>query len=707
MSDQKENTTNPDASEAAKNTAPTQANNELEATAEDSTSNTDTPEVAASVAETAPKEETAPKDKAATNSTKELKSAAAKKNKKVETKEPKVELTEAKEVAAMAEEPEATAKQQATTSQEDEEPVEGSDEDPTEDIDQEDEVDYASLEIPDLISAFKELMQQGKVAQIKNAVDAIRTEFNAKFQEEFEAQKEKFVAEGGNVIDFHYSTAHKKSFSELYFNFKEKLNHHYKNLKKDLQSNLNKRLELIEELKGLLAVDENINTTFKHFKDIQERWKEAGPIQRDKYNTVWNTYHHHVENFYDFLHLNREFRDLDFKHNLDQKLKLITRAEELGLEANINKAFRELQMLHKVWKEEVGPVAKQYRDEVWDKFSAATKVIHDKRLASQKDLEKSYEGNLLQKQEVIASINELTDKVKPSHQGWQNAIKTIQEMRNLFFEIGKVPRNKNQEIWDAFKAATRNFNKKKNEFYKAQKKEQYTNLEQKLELIKVAESHKDSDDFKMVTPIMKKIQGDWKKIGHVPRKDSDKIWKQFKSACNHYFDRLHAQRNESNQEEMVSYGQKKELLDKLKALAGDKKAATMDGVKALIASWKEVGRVPFNKRSIEGKFYKALDQVFATMDIDKSQAELIKFENKISGLISQKDNHKLQNERAYLSKKINDIVQEINQLENNLGFFQHVDDKNPMVQEVHKNINKHKASLEVWRAKMKKLKAMQ
>ena len=356
----------------------------------------------------------------------------------------------------------------------------------------EEEVDYSGLSAADMVSTFDQLLKSGKVSTIKAKVDALKQAFNAQFQEAFEKQKEAFVAEGGNIVDFHFSTPEKKAFSTLLFNYKEKLNNHYKNLKKDLQANLDKRLELIEELKGLLAVDENINSTYKHFKDIQERWREAGPIQRDKYNTVWNTYHHHVENFYDFLHLNREFRDMDFKHNLDQKLKIITRAEELAQDADVSKAFRELQMLHKVWKEELGPVAKQYRDEVWEKFSAATKVIHDKRMNAQQQMEKSYETNYLQKQEVINSIKETTSQVKPTHPGWQQAIKKVQDLRNLFFEIGKVPRSKNQEIWDAFKASTRDFNKHKNDFYKNQKKQQYTNLEKKLELIATAEKYKNA-----------------------------------------------------------------------------------------------------------------------------------------------------------------------------------------------------------------------
>ncbi|MDC7998880.1 DUF349 domain-containing protein [Gilvibacter sediminis] len=572
---------------------------------------------------------------------------------------------------------------------------------------EEDLVDYSDLSASEMVSTFEELLKSGKVSNIKAKVDALKQAFNAQFQEAFEKQKEAFVAEGGNIVDFHYSTPEKKAFSTLLFNYKEKLNNHYKNLKKDLQANLDKRLELIEELKGLLAVDENINSTYKHFKDIQERWREAGPIQRDKYNTVWNTYHHHVENFYDFLHLNREFRDMDFKHNLDQKLKIITRAEELAQEVDVSKAFRELQMLHKVWKEELGPVAKQYRDEVWEKFSAATKVIHDKRMNAQQEMEKSYETNYLQKQEVINSIKETTSQVKPTHQGWQQAIKKVQDLRNLFFEIGKVPRSKNQEIWDAFKASTRDFNKSKNDFYKNQKKQQYTNLEKKMELIATAEKYKDAEDFEEATPIMKRIQTEWKQIGHVPRKDSDRIWSEFKAACNHYFDRLHAQRNAANKEEVEAFEKKKALLDTLTGFKASKDAAAdVDNLKSLLESWKSAGRVPFNKKNIESKFQKALDQAFGSLNMDKVEAEMIKYEAKLESLKANNDPRKLTNERIYVSKKIDEVVQEINQLENNLGFFQNSDASNPLFKEVQDNIERHKETLEVWRAKLSKLKAL-
>ena len=457
----------------------------------------------------------------------------------------------------------------------------------------------------------------------------------------------------------------------------------------------------------MLGVEENINTTYNHFKEIQEKWRTAGPIPRDRYNNVWNTYHHHVENFYDFLHLNREFRDMDFKHNLEQKLKVIDRAEELAQEKDVNRAFRELQMLHKMWKEELGPVAKEYRDDIWERFSTATKSIHDKRQDYFANLDSIHEKNWERKKEIIIKIKEIADQDIDSHGKWQQKIKEIEALREEFFSAGKVPRSKNQETWTEFKDHVRRFNRKKNAYYKDLKKQQYDNLEKKKELIKIAEDNKDSDDFKTVTPLMKKIQSDWKKVGHVPRKDSDKVWKQFKKACNHYFERLHAQKNEDNKEEIEAFDKKKEILDEMKAmeLSGTKKD-DLAAIKAKIKAWKEIGKVPYNKRFIEGKFNKALDQMFKKMDIDNTKAEMMKYENKVQALDDADDDKRIRNEHYFLTKKIEETKGEIRQLENNLQFFSNVNDENPLVKEVHKNIANHKADLEVWKEKLEKIKSL-
>lgn len=567
--------------------------------------------------------------------------------------------------------------------------------------------DFHAMTKEALVKELERLIKSEKIQAIKEHVEEIKAEFNAKFDEELEEKKEEFLAEGGNIIDFHYSTPIKKEFNSIYFDYKEKRNNYYQQLKQDLNKNLNRRLEIIEELKGLLGVEENINTTYKHFKELQDKWRTAGPIPRDKYNTVWNTYHHHVENFYDFLHLNRDFRDLDFKHNLEQKLKIIDRAEELTLETDTNRAFRELQMLHKMWKEELGPVAREFREDIWNRFSEATRKIHDLRQAYYDDMDKVHEKNLEVKQEIIEKIKAIGESEVTSHNQWQQKIKEIEALRQSFFEAGKVPRDKNEETWTAFKQSVRQFNRNKNGYYKSLKKEQYENLEKKRALIKIAEDNKDNEDLKATTPLMKKIQTDWKKVGHVPRKESDKVWKQFKAACNHYFDRLHKSNNEENEEEAKAFDQKKELLDSLKAmeLEGNKKE-DLPKIKAALEEWKTIGKVPFNKRFIEGKFNKLLDQLFSKLDVDHTKAEMMKYENKIQALNDADDDKKLRNEHYFLSKKVEETKSDIRQLENNLQFFSNVDEDNPLVKEVHKNIANHKEELKIWKEKLEKIKSL-
>ena len=569
-------------------------------------------------------------------------------------------------------------------------------------------IDYSQLTELELISELKSIIHSKPVQQIKDTVENIKNEFNLKFQEGLEKNKESFLAEGGNIIDFYYTTPEKKEFDSFYYHYKDKRSTYYKNLQKDQKANLTKREEIIEELKSLFNAKENTSTIYKRFRDIQERWFETGSIPRDKYNTVWNNYHHHVENFYDILHLDREFRDRNFKQNLEHKLRLIGRAEELTKEENNSKAFRELQMLHKMWKEEIGPVAKEFSDDIWGKFSAATKIIHDKRNEYLEEQEKVAEKNVDLKIELINNIASLTETAKnKGHQTWQNTIKKVQELRDQFFESGKVPRSKNKEIWNSFKEATRNFNKEKNAFYKGQKKEQFDNLAKKKELIKVAQDNKDGDDFETLTPLMKKIQADWKKIGHVPRKDSDKIWKEFKAICNHYFDRLHSQKDEANKEELANFEAKKTFLESLKSLTleGDhsKDIAT---ITSKIKEWKGLGRVPYTKKNIEQDFNKTLDTLFEKLDVDKKQIELIKFENKLNSFVSEEDDRKLKNEEFFISKKVGEIKNEIRQLENNLLFFKHVKDDNPMVKDVHKNISKQKENLNTWIEKLKKVRGI-
>lgn len=567
--------------------------------------------------------------------------------------------------------------------------------------------DYHAMTMDQLVTEFNTLLKHHKIQTISKHVNEIKAEFNAKFSALIDEKKEEFAAEGGNQIDFYYTNDTKKLFNSLYKEYKQSISAYYKEREQNLKQNLENRLAIIEEIKGLLNVEENINTTYKHFKDLQENWRNAGPIPRDKYNNAWNTYHHHVERFYDFLHLNNDLRDMDFKHNYEQKLKIIERAEELAQDENTNRSFRELQVLHKMWKEELGPVGKAHREEIWERFSNATKTIHDKRQAYYADMDKAHEKNLERKKEIIAQINAVNEDVTNSHSAWQKKIKTIEKLREDFFNAGKVPIKVNEATWAKFKDAVRTFNRGKNHFYKDLKKDQYDNLNKKKELIKIADDNKDSDDFANVTPLMKKIQNEWKKIGHVPRRDSDKIWKQFKNACNHYFDRMHAERKAENQHLYDAFDKKSKLLDNLKALKlTEDPKADIATLQEMIKAWKEIGHVPQNKRYIDGKFYKAIDDAFDKLKMDKSKLEMIKFESKLENLANPDDTRLLDNEQIYIRKKIGDIKSEINQLENNLQFFSNVKSDNPLVKDVHKNIANHKKELDTWKAKLIKVRGM-
>jgi len=567
--------------------------------------------------------------------------------------------------------------------------------------------DYHAMSMDELIKELSNLVKNEKVQHIKEHTQEIKTEFDAKFEEEIEQKKEDFIEEGGNIIDFHYSSPVKKEFNSVYFDYREKRNNYYKQLKQNLNKNLEERLAIIEELKGMIGEGADMGANFNHFKQLQDRWKKAGPVPREEYKTVWNTYHHHVENFYDFLHLDREFRDMDFKHNLEQKLKMIARAEELAEETNINRAFRELQMLHKMWKEDVGPVAREYREDIWEKFSAVTKKIHENRQAHFAELDKEKDKNLEVKRHIIEEIEKIAQEDIKTHNQAQQRIKQIETLRDQFFKAGKVPQKVNEETWKAFKEQVRTFNRKKNTYYKNLKKEQYHNLEQKMELVEIAEDNKNNEDFKATTPIMKKIQYNWKQIGHVPRKDSDKIWKRFKAACNHYFDRMHAARNEDNKEENEAFDKKKEMLEEVKSLElkGDPKE-DLKTIKNKIAQWKELGRVPYNKRYVEGKFNKALDQLFSQLDVSRKEAEMMKYENRVQALDNADDERKIEKEEYFLRKKISETKAEINQLENNMQFFSNADESNPLFREVLKNKERQQQELETWKAKLKKIRSL-
>ena len=570
-------------------------------------------------------------------------------------------------------------------------------------------LDYHSMTLENLVGELQKLVRTEKVQAIKRHVDQIKEEFNQKFREFIDQKKEDFIASGGNEIDFRYNSVTKRQFNEVYNEYRDKRNQYYKSLEKSHKENLVYRLELIENLKGLVNVEEDMNTTYKNFKDIQEKWRDAGPVPKTEYNNVWRTYHHHIEIFYDFLHLNRELRDLDFKRNLEEKQKIAERAEALAEDPDLNKAFRELQVLHKIWKEDIGPVGKEHREVIWNRFSTATKTIHERRQEYFKNLDQLNEQNLERKKGIINEILELSKNASDNHSALQQQIKKLEALRESFFKAGKVPPKDNEKTWTSFKNAVRAFNRNKNAFYKNLKKSQQDNLDKKRELLEIAVSLKDSEDFETATPEMKRIQSEWKKVGHVPRKHSDKLWKDFKAACNHYFDRIQRTKNSAQKEEHENLKNKEAIMARLKAfqLSGQKEE-DLRTIKAFLADWKKHGHVPFKQKSINQKFNKIVDALFQKMDIGHKEAELLKYGNKIQQLKQDDDQERaIQNERSFIRKKIDESKNEIRQLENNLQFFSNASENNPIVQDVIHKVERHKAALDSWTSKLKKLNILQ
>tara|TARA_R110002050_G_scaffold129284_5_gene250814 strand:+ start:418 stop:2394 length:1977 start_codon:yes stop_codon:yes gene_type:complete len=560
-------------------------------------------------------------------------------------------------------------------------------------------VNYSKFSLEELVASLKKIISDNPVQKIKVQVEEVKSAFNKKFGAFVAEKKKAFLAEGGNSIDFQFSLPVKEEYNSLLSEYKKKRDAYYIEIDKQLNSNLEKRVKVIEDLKELID-EADATTMYKKFKDIQDSWRSIGPVPKTYYNDTWKIYHHHVERFYDLLNLSNDFRDLEFKNNLEQKLQIIEKAKALANEADVNFASKELQDLHKIWKEDIGPVASEMREEIWHKFSEATKIIHDKRHDYFKEMRSKYQQITEKKLEVIEAINAYDTSNNKNHSDWQKSINDIEALRKQYFNAGKLPYTKSEEVWQKFKKATKKFNSAKNVFYKEEKNWQQENLKNKIALIEIAESLKESEDWENATNTLKKVQADWKDIGHVPRKFSDDIWKRFKAACNHYFDRLHQKKNNVSKEEQANVTVKKEFLENLK----ETKLATKEAILSTIKDWRALGALPRNMRHLEGKFNKQIDKMFETLSLDKAEISMLKFTTVVDGYVADNDQRKLESEQFFIRKKIDEANKEIQQLENNLGFFSNAKPNNPLVMNVKNQVAKFKEDVLIWEQKLNYLK---
>jgi len=574
------------------------------------------------------------------------------------------------------------------------------------------EKDYDSMEMPALIVELRHLMQEYPINSFRSQAEEIKKAFESADTDAKKEAQDKFKEENPPSDDaptpqFEYKNSHATEFYDLHSLYRKQKGQFQRDKRKQQEVNLEKRREIIEGIKQLINQEENIGTTFKKFHSLQEEWKATGNIPHDAYNITWEDYRLATQNFYDYIDLSKELRDKDFERNLEFRKKIIARAIELGDEENIHKALRELQELHRMWKEDSGPVAKEERDPIWDEFSAATKVIHDKRQAYYDERDKMSVHHQLVKENIVAEIAKITTKGAKNHKEWQDRLEEINVLRELFTSTGPAPKVVNNELWNQFRARTREFNKVKNDFYKGLKKEQQDNLDAKMKLIAIAEEHQDNENFAEGLQVMKRIQAEWKQIGHVPRKDSDKIWKRFQKACNAFFEKKTAQKNEDSKEEVENFEAKMKVYDALKEMIPqDDKTIMLTEVEKHMVSWATIGRVPYSKRMIQDKFEKLLHAKLKAAGLSAVDAEMLKYQNKLASL-KNGDDQDFKNERFYLKKRRNEIQDEMRQLENNLQFINAKDDKNPFLVQQRKNIAELSKELDVIKEKQKQLNILQ
>lgn len=566
------------------------------------------------------------------------------------------------------------------------------------------EFDYTTLDPEALVDKLQHLIENYEIQKISKHVRAIKEAFDFELRKEQKIALDQFVADGNNEIDFKFESPQQNAFEKLHKKFRDEKRKFNRQFEKQLEENLIAKKEIISQIKDLIATDENLNSTFKAFKELQEQWKSTGPVPKLVNDDLWKTYHHHVERFYDFVYLNKELRDRDFKHNYQEKLKIVEKAEQLSEEKDFRRAYAELQVLHKIWKEDLGPVAKEQREEIWERFSAATKVMHNKKQEFQKVLELEFEENLKQKNTVIDQIAHLVSNMANNHSKVQNQIKEFEQLREQFYKIGRVPSKSQKEIINRLKAVTKDFNTKKNQFYKAQKKSQQENLRLKKELVVKANALKDSDDFKNVTPEMIKIQNDWKNIGHIPRNQSEKLWQEFKNACNHYFDRINKEKNQVQKEEDKNFKAKMNILEELKKFNPEKdQEKNLKFINELMMRWDATGYVPRHKMKQLSTYQKLIEKCYSKMGLTPEQAEFLSFDQKFDVLTAQEDVNAIQKERMRIREKVNQLKDQTRQLENNLQFFANAKDDNPLVNNVLKEIEQHNEAIQGWNEKSKQL----
>ena len=487
---------------------------------------------------------------------------------------------------------------------------------------------------------------------------------------------------------------------KIYSNKKRK---YFNDLNSNQKENLIKRQDLIEKIKDLIVVDENPNKLYSKFKLLKEEWHNTGQVPITDRNNIWETYRHHVGKFYDFLHLNRDLRELDFKHNYEEKLKIIERAEQLDKVDDIIKASRDLNDLHRLWKNELGPVSREFSDDLWSRFQVASQKIHLKRQNFQKEISSTQQENFEKKQNVIIRMGELTSSLPKSHSEWQNKIKDFEKLKAEFQSIKNLQRNKNKKSWNEFRIATKEFNSVKNNFYKNQKKELKKSIDIKKSLIEevkgIIESNKISENSKRI----KAIQEEWKRVGYLPRKISNSLWDDFKPLLNKFYDILKSGAVNMDKNEQEIFDNKSKFIDKLKF---SKKKFSVDELKeefiTSIKSFNDLGELNLNSsNTLNNNMLRKISSIINSLEIEKNEKDDLLFDLELE--LSRPNSNEISKKIQNIKRKISDLEVESNQFQNNLEFFSSSSSENPLFKNVSTKISSIEKKIDFWRDRLRKI----
>ena len=519
----------------------------------------------------------------------------------------------------------------------------------------------------ELVALFARMLEEQPVQSIRRDVEALKIAFYRIRRAEVEAARRRFVEEGGAEEDFAPSVDGAEiQLKEQFKEYRRRRDAFIANLEAEKEANLKVKQAIIEELKELVNSDETLNHTFNKFRELQQRWKDTGIVPQQHVKDLWETYNLHVENFYSFIKINKELRDLDLKKNYEQKVALCEQAEALVLEPSVVEAFHKLQKLHDEWRE-TGPVANEYKEALWERFKAASSRINKQHQEHFETLKGEQVKNLELKTGLCVATEELSSQPLTTRKEWNRASDRLLEIQKTWKTIGFAPKKDNNRIYERFRTACDRFFEAKRQFYAGMKTEMEHNLQLKIEICEAAESLMNSEEWKKATDELIALQARWKEIGAVSRRHSDAIWKRFRAACDKFFERKASHFASVDGEHEENLRQKLALLDEM--AAADVKAGGYDVIREFQRRWGEIGFVPIKQKDAVQKKYKAaVDALFNTLRGSERDRSMNRFREKVSSLKSAGSN-RLRSERERLYNKVRQLEQEIGLLENNIGFF--------------------------------------